>query len=189
MTEGQRLREIPISDETVFHGKLIDVSHMRVTLPDGRQALRELVWHKGGVAVVPVDDQGCVTLVQQHRVAVDAVTLEIPAGKLDSAQEDPLSAAKRELEEETGLHAAHMEPLIVMLPTPGYCTERLHLYLATGLSQHQAHLDRDEFLHVLRVPLQEAVQRVMAGELSDGKTALGLMMAAERFREKPFQAR
>ena len=174
------IREIPLSDELVFHGALIDVTHMQVRLPNGRQALREVVRHKGAAAVVPVDADGFVTLVRQHRVVVDQVTLEIPAGKLDHAGEDPLACAHRELEEETGLHAQHMELLSPMITTPGYCTEKISLYLATGLSRHEAHLDEDEFLNVVRMPFAEAVERVMSGELCDGKTAMGLLMAWHR---------
>ncbi|MDD3212390.1 MAG: NUDIX hydrolase, partial [Eubacteriales bacterium] len=128
-------------------------------------------------AIVPVDADGTVTLVRQHRVVVDMVTLEIPAGKLDFVGEDPLACAHRELEEETGLHAEKMELLCPMVTTPGFCTERVSIYLATGLSRHTAHLDEDEFLNVVKMPLSEAVSRVMSGELCDGKTALGLMLA------------
>ncbi len=171
------LREVPLHEEMVFPGKIIDVYHMTVRLPDGREALREIVRHKGAAAVVPVDEHGMVTLVRQHRVAVDAVLLEIPAGKLDSAGEDPLACARRELEEETGLNAAEWTLLCPMITTPGFCTERVSIYLARGLSPHDAHLDEDEFLHVVRMPLAEAVARVRSGELYDGKTALGLMLA------------
>lgn len=177
MSDYPELREIPISEQTVFHGVLIDVSHMQVALPNGGSSLREIVRHKGAAAVVPVDDRGNVTLVRQHRVVLDLMTLEIPAGKLDFVGEDPLLCAHRELEEETGLRAQRMELLTPMITTPGFCTERVHLYLATGLSHHHAHLDADEFLNVETMPLSQAVQRVMNGELCDSKTALGLLMA------------
>ena len=169
--------ETPLTEKVVFEGALIDVSHMTVRLPNGREALREVVRHKGAADIVPVDEQGFVTLVRQHRVVVDTVTLEIPAGKCDHVGEDPLACAKRELEEETGLNATHMELLCPMVTTPGFCTERVSIYLATGLSAHKAHLDEDEFLRVVRMPLSQAVARVMQGELCDGKTALGLLMA------------
>ena len=176
------LREIPVpgSQQTLFHGALIDVSHMQVTLPNGETALREIVHHKGAAAVVPVDSQENVYLVRQHRVAVDLMTLEIPAGKLDTADEDPLHCAVRELREETGLKAEHMEKLSHIVTTPGFCTEKIGLYLATGLSQHEDHPDEDEFLRVTRIPLKEAVQRVMSGEFQDAKTALGLLMAWQK---------
>lgn len=176
-SRDEDIREIPLSDETVFKGALIDVSHMQVRLPNGKQALREIVHHKGAAAIVPVDADGTVTLVRQHRVVVDMVTLEIPAGKLDFVGEDPLACAHRELEEETGLRAEKMELICPMVTTPGFCTEKVSIYLATGLSRHTAHLDEDEFLNAVRMPLSEAVSRVMSGELCDGKTALGLMLA------------
>ena len=180
MTDYSDLRETPLCDELVFHGSLIDVLRRKVSLPDGRISLREIVRHPGGAAVVPVDEDSMVTLVRQHRVAPDLITLEIPAGKLDAPEEDPLMAAQRELAEEAGLRARHVEWLTTMLPTPGYSTERLYLYLATGLIPCQPHLDADEFVNVVRMPLQEAVDKVLSGEITDGKTALALLMARDR---------
>ena len=171
------IRETPLRDEPQFKGILIDVSHMTVRLPNGVEALREVVHHKGAAAIVPVDAQGNVTLVRQHRVVIGQITLEIPAGKLDFAGEDPLACAHRELSEETGLLAERMEPLCPMITTPGYCTEEISLYLATGLSQGATHPDADEFVSVVRMPLAQAVARVMQGEICDAKTALGLLMA------------
>lgn len=176
------LREIPVdgSQETLFHGILIDVSHMQVRLPNGETALREIVHHMGAAAIVPVDEEENVYLVRQHRVVMDLMTLEIPAGKLDYAGEDPLHCAIRELEEETGLRAEHMDMMSHVLTTPGFCTETIGLFLATGLSQHSSHPDPDEFLHVEKMPLRQAVSRVMSGEFRDAKTALGLLMAWQR---------
>ncbi|MEA5013810.1 MAG: NUDIX hydrolase [Candidatus Limiplasma sp.] len=187
MAEYPGLREIPIRDEQVFHGVLIDVTHMQVTLPNGGTSLREIVRHPGGAAVVPLDGEGNVTLVRQHRVALDLMTLEIPAGKLNGSQEDPLLAAARELEEETGLRAGRMEWLTTMLPTPGYCTEKLHLYLATGLTPCRPHLDADEFLDVVKIPFAQALEMVDRGELADGKTALALLLAQRRMGKAPLE--
>ena len=174
------LREIPVSDETVFKGILIDVSHMQVTLPNGKTAAREIVHHKGAAAVVPVDAEGNVYLVRQHRVVMDLMTLEIPAGKLDFVGEKTYDCAVRELEEETGLCAENVELLTSAIPTPGYCRELLSIYMATGLSQHEDHLDEDEFLHVVKIPLKEAVARVMSGEFRDAKTIIGILMAWQK---------
>ena len=173
----QGLRETPVARERIFDGKVIDVEKWTVRLPDGALAPREIVLHRGAAAVVAVDDAGFVTLVRQHRVAVGEVTLEIPAGKLDAPGEDPLVCAKRELEEETGLRAQRWQPLTVLLTTPGFSSERIALYLATGLSAAKAHPDEDEFLDVVRMPRDEAIGRVMRGELRDGKSAVGLLMA------------
>ena len=177
MALGRELDEIPGARETVFRGAVIDVEHMTVTLPNGREALREIVRHKGAAAVVPVDAQGVVTLVRQYRAPIARETLEIPAGKLDSPDEPPIECARRELREETGLCAGRMTPMLGLITTPGFCDERIWMYLATDLTQHAACPDADEFLNVVRMPLAEAVRRVLAGELCDGKTALGLLMA------------
>jgi len=171
------LREQVVGKEPCFDGALIRVEQWRVRLPDGSPARREVVAHPGAAAVVAVDEGGLVTLVRQHRPVAGELMLEIPAGKLDRPDEDPLLCAQRELREETGLSAAHWRPLTTLYPTPGYCTERIALYLATGLSEGEARPDDGEFLRVERMPLKEAVARVMSGELRDGKTGLGLLMA------------
>ncbi len=185
MIGDDSLREIYQDGETIYDGKIIRVEKWRVSLPDGREAAREVVIHKGAAAIVPVDAQGMVTLVRQHRVALDTFTWEIPAGKLDSVSEDPLDCAKRELEEETGLRAANWRRLSHVITTPGFCTEQISIYLATELSQHEAHADQDEFLRLQKMPLDEAVNRVMAGEFRDAKTCLGLLMAARVLADQP----
>ncbi|MEZ7873257.1 MAG: NUDIX hydrolase [Eubacteriales bacterium] len=185
MIGDDSLREIYQDGETIYDGKIIRVEKWRVSLPDGREAAREVVIHKGAAAIVPVDAQGMVTLVRQHRVALDTFTWEIPAGKLDSVSEDPLDCAKRELEEETGLRAANWRRLSHVITTPGFCTEQISIYLATELSQHEAHADQDEFLRLQKMPLDEAVNRVMAGEFRDAKTCLGLLMAARILADQP----
>lgn len=171
------LKETFLSSQEIYNGAIIKVEKWQVSLPDGRTAVREIVKHNGAAAIVPVDAQGYVTMVRQHRVAMDKFTWEIPAGKLDSPTEDPFSAAKRELEEETGLQAEHWQLLNRIDTTPGFCTERIALYLATGLSQHPSHPDTDEFLQLTKIPLDEAVNLCMAGEINDSKTLIGLLMA------------
>ncbi len=180
MTEHRELIETPIERERVFNGILINVDHMTVRLPDGRTAAREIVVHNGAAAVVAVDDEGYVYLVEQHRIAIDLVTLEIPAGKLDTPDEDVKFCAARELEEETGLHADKLELMTHTVTTPGFCTEHIGLFLATGLSRRDAHTDADEFLGVVRMPLRDAVDMVMRGEIRDMKSAMGLLFAARR---------
>ena len=175
----QELREIPVSSEPIYNGRILDVQRWQVTCPNGSLASREIVVHKGAAAVVPVYEDGTTLLVRQHRVAVDRVTLEIPAGKLDSVNEDPLDCAVRELEEETGLKAERMTLLTSLLTTPGFCTEKIGIYLAQGLSQGDTHPDEDEFLGLVRIPLDEAIAMVMRGEIRDSKTICGLMMARE----------
>ena len=178
MAAYDELNEAFVSEETRYTGKVFTVSERMVRLPNDKVVKRELVNHHGAAAIVPVDENGIVTLVRQFRVAHNRVMLEIPAGKLDSAGENPLDCAHRELLEETGLKAETMCFLTHMAPTPGYDTEFVDIYLATGLSEGRANPDEDEFLVVERMPLEEAAQCVMRGELNDAKTAIGLLMAA-----------
>ena len=173
------LREVFLKSEDKFHGVIINVEHWQVSLPNGKTALREVVRHNGAAAIVPVADEGYVTLVRQHRVVAGRFTWEIPAGKLDSPDEDPFACARRELEEETGLNAENWRLLSRIDTTPGFCTEKIALYLATGLSQHATHPDEDEFLHITRIPLAEAVALCLKGELRDSKTVIGILMAGQ----------
>lgn len=173
----ERLTERVVSRKEVFQGILIGVEQWAVELYGGKPALREIVRHVGAAAVVPVDAAGNVTLVRQFRVAMGRVLTEIPAGKKDSPQEDPLRCAQRELSEETGLTAATWRCLTTIDTSPGFLTERIALYLATDLTQGETHPDEDEFLGLVRMPLAEAVQQVMAGAFADAKTAVGLLMA------------
>ena len=176
--DERQLVETVRDKQTVFEGLLIHVEHWNVTLPNGESAPREIVCHRGASAVVAVDEAGRIILVRQHRVAVDRVTWEIPAGKLDTADEDPFLCAQRELSEETGLTAAHWKKLTILDTTPGFCNEHIHLYYATGLEQGACHPDEDEFVAVVRMPLAEAVAKVMDGTIRDGKTIAGILMAA-----------
>ncbi len=171
------LREQYISGETIFDGKVVHLERWQVSLPNGETTEREVIKHIGAAAVVPIDSEGNITLVRQHRVAIDEMTWEIPAGKLDAPDEDPLVCARRELEEETGLNADNWQLLSRVVTTPGFCTERISIYLATGLSQHGAHTDPDEFVRVKTMPFADAVNEVLQGKLYDQKTALGILLA------------
>ena len=184
MIVDEQLRETYLRGETIYDGKVVHLEKWEVALPNGGTALREVVKHVGAAAIVPVDDQGNITLVRQHRVAIDKMTWEIPAGKLDAPGEDPFVCARRELEEETGLNAANWQLLSSVVTTPGFCTEKIALYLATGLSQHEAHTDPDEFLTLRKVPLSEAVQMVERGELFDLKTVAAILLADRAMRAR-----
>lgn len=177
MADESGLRETPVQKERIYDGKILRLERWQVVCADGKQAAREIVLHNGAAAVVPLFDDGTTLLVRQHRVAIDRVTLEIPAGKLDGPDEDPLRCAVRELGEETGLAAGRMRYLTTVATTPGFCSERIALYLAQDLTQGETHPDEDEFLALVRMPLSEAVERVMRGEIRDGKTICGLLMA------------
>lgn len=179
MMDDKQLTEEYLDGKVVFPGKIIRVEHWHVRLPNGETALREVACHPGAAGIVALDDDGNVILVRQPRIAVGRLTLEIPAGKLDGVDEDPFVCAQRELSEETGLTADHWRKLTVLETTPGFCNERIHLYLATGLHAGKTHPDEDEFVCTLRMPLSDAVQKVMDGTFRDGKTALALLMVQQ----------
>ena len=176
------LTEKTLESKTIFEGKILTVQLDKARLPDGSVAGREVCRHPGGVAVLALDKDNTVYLVNQYRYPIQQLLLELPAGKLDhGAEEDRLLGAQRELSEETGLEAAEWTYLGYTLASPGFCDEALHMYLARGLRKTGQHLDEDEFLDVVPVPLEEAVRMVLSGELPDAKTQVGvLLMAAKR---------
>ena len=168
------LSEKTIEKEVVFEGRIVTVRKDKAELSDGSIAPRELVIHSGGVCVVPLTDDNKVIMVRQFRYAFGEPLLEIPAGKLEKGEEHR-SAALRELEEETGAKCTSFEYLGVCYPSVAYLTEKIHMYLARGLSFGKAHLDEGEFLDVMQIPLDEAVEMVMRGEIPDAKTQIALL--------------
>ena len=170
----KNLEEKTIARSTAFQGCLLRLDVDQVELPDGNTAPREYIRHPGGVGVVALTVDNEVLLVRQYRYPYAEILTEIPAGKRDPG-EDPLTTGMRELEEETGYRAATYTPLGTMYPTPGCCNEVVYLYLATNLTAADAHPDADEFLEVERCPLDEMVQRVLAGEITDAKTQIAIL--------------
>ena len=147
------LFEKQLSSEYFYRGKIINMRVDSVLLPDGNEALREMVEHPGGVCVAPLTEDGQVIFVRQFRYPYGEEVLEIPAGKREDPAEDPLECGKRELLEETGATAERFLYLGKIYPTPGYTNELLHLYAATGLSFGEACPDEDEFLFLEKLPL------------------------------------
>lgn len=176
--EYRQLAEARISGEEKYHGPLLHVFHDRVRLPNGDESGRDYIKHLGAVCIVPVTEDGQVVVERQYRYPLDMVITEIPAGKLDSPQEDRLSAAKRELHEETGLSADKWTDMGCFYSAVAYSTEKISMYLAQGLHQGEQKLDPDEFLNVEMVPLTELVEQVMAGEIVDIKTQAAILKAA-----------
>ncbi|MGM9647986.1 MAG: NUDIX hydrolase [Eubacteriales bacterium] len=178
-----QLYEKELSREYPFRGKIFDVAVCRAELPDGTAVRRDVVCHSGGVCVLPLDENGMVTMVRQYRYGVGTVTLEIPAGKLEVG-EDPLEAVMRELSEETGYTADEIIPLHIDYSSPAILSEVIYIYLARGLHGGKQHLDEDEFLETRRYPLSELVEMVMAGEIADGKTQIAILKAARMLEGK-----
>lgn len=175
--EFQDLKEVQTGSQEIYDGVIVHLYKDTVQLPNGNPATREVIRHIGAVAVVPVTDDGNVIVERQFRYPLNEVITEIPAGKLDSAAEDRLSAAQRELREETGYTADNWQELGDFHSTPAYCDENITLYLATGLHLGQRELDEDEFLNVVAVPLEELVADIMAGRITDGKTQTAILKA------------
>ncbi|MBQ9378059.1 MAG: NUDIX hydrolase [Schwartzia sp.] len=178
------LMEKKVSGESVFDGRLLHVRRDTVLLPNGHETTREWVVHPGASAVVPLTEDGKVILVRQYRYPVERVTLEIPAGKLDVPGEDPLECAKRELKEETGYTAAAYTKLFSLATTVGFSNEWIHIYLAEGLTAGQDCPDEDEFIHTVRMTLEEAVDKVYDNTIVDGKTAVALLLLASRKKKE-----
>ena len=164
-----------LAEEVAWEGKIFSVDRLRVGLPDGREAIRDVVRHRGAVAVVALTNDGCICLVRQYRTALGRVTVEIPAGKLDPG-EDPLTCARRELLEETGMEAEQMAYLTTIASSDGFCDELIHIYMATGLTFTQSDPDADEFINVDLVELSELVDTVLDGRIEDAKTVVGALI-------------
>lgn len=161
----------------VFRGRTIQLFLEPVDLPNGQRIELEVVHHPGAAAIAAVDEEGYVTLIRQFRHAAGGYIWELPAGKLD-AGEPPLACAIRELREETGLLATEIREIGSILTTPGFCNERIHLFLARGLSQGDASLEDDEVLTVSQFPLADALAMIQRGEICDAKSIAGLFLAS-----------
>lgn len=164
------LTEKQLEKNYIYKGRILNLRNDTALLPNGKTANREIVEHNGGVCVAALTDNDELIFVKQFRYPYMEEILELPAGKRDSKDEDPLACGIRELREETGATAKKIIPLGELYPTPGYCAEIIWLYLATGLSYGEQDTDEDEFLSVCKIPLKKAVEMVMSGEIKDAKT-------------------
>ncbi|NLY08465.1 MAG: NUDIX hydrolase [Tissierellia bacterium] len=166
--------EKTVKTECAFEGKLLNVRVDTVELHDKRYARREIIIHRGAVAVIPITFKGNVVLVKQYRKAVESFMLEVPAG-LREVNEEPRMTAIRELKEETGFNTGKLDFLTEIFPSPGYCTEKIHIFLAKDLIEGNQDLDEDESIELLEMPLEEALQQIKIGKISDAKTIIALL--------------
>src|SRR2546422_1429895 len=167
-----------IDSKKIFAGRVFDVTVD--TVREGEQPyLREVVHHRGSAVMVPAFDDGTIALVRQYRHPAVKYLLELPAGTLND-KERPEEGAARELEEELGLVAGKLEKLSEFFVSPGFCEEKMWLYLATDLIQTAQRLEDDELIEVVRLPIDRALQMITDGEIEDAKTIIGLMLAAPR---------
>lgn len=170
MDEYKRLKR-----ELMYHGVLIDFYQDTMRIPGGHEVKWDLISHKGAAAVVAVKDDGTLFMVRQYRNPLGRMTLEIPAGGLDSREEPPIACAKRELEEETGYKAGKIEHLIDIFTTVAFCDEKISIYVATDLIPSKQNLDEDEFINVESYKIEDLIQMIYDGKIQDSKTVSGLM--------------
>ena len=168
--------EKQIDAKTVYEGLIVNVRSDIAELGNGKHVRREVVEHPGGVGIIPVTHDNKVLMVRQYRYPMEEELLEIPAGKLDDG-EAPIDCAKRELYEETGCKAGKIVDMGEIYPSPGFCRETLYLYLALDLQHGDMHLDEDEFLSVEAVDIEELIDKIMANELPDAKSIIGILKA------------
>jgi ADP-ribose pyrophosphatase len=180
---------VPSKVRKAFEGRVFTVQVESITLPKGHALDAEIVRHPGSVVIVPMTPANEVILVRQYRHAIGRYTWELPAGSLKPA-EDPLAAARRECQEEIGMVAERLEALGAFFPTPGYCNEEMHFFLAAGLREprdgdDEAHQDEDEDIETRQVPLEELREMVRRGEIVDLKTVAGVALAPLRLSGGP----
>ena len=165
-----------IGREKVLEGHVFFVEKVDLLMPDGRERAYDLVNHLDAVTILPIDDEGMVYFVRQYRVGAEKEMLELPAGVMDEG-EDPLTTAHRELQEEIGRDASHMERIGGFYMAPGYTSEYMHVFFAANLSEHSLEHDEDEFLSLVKVDVREVFGMIQSGQIEDGKTISAFMLA------------
>jgi ADP-ribose pyrophosphatase len=170
--------ETTLSKELIFSGRLLTLEVHQVELEDGSHSVRELVWHPDAVCVVVITKAGEAMLVKQYRKPIERPILEIPAGKIDPG-EDARTAVVRELEEEVGYLSGDIRHVMDFYSSPGFCNEKLSLFLAENVEVGPQRLDHGEFIELVTVPWKEAIAMAMRGELGDAKTVAGILAAAQ----------
>ena len=167
--------ETRIDSESIFEGRVLHVCKDTIRLPNGKTGMREYCKHKGAVCIVPMTDDGKVICVRQYRYALGRVVLEIPAGKLDTVDEIPEEAARRELEEETGRTCRRLTSIGNLNTSTALLTEIIYMYLAEGLTEGTPCPDEDEFLEIVEIPLDTLVDMIIKGEVMDSKTQAAVL--------------
>ncbi|MFC1948814.1 NUDIX hydrolase [Chloroflexota bacterium] len=170
--------EKTLSSQRIYEGRSVSLRVDRIEMPSGRESTREVIEHRDCIAVLAIDADGKVLLVNQYRYAVEKELLEIPAGGIDDGEE-PADAVRREMQEETGFLPDKVEKLGGFYSTPGYCTEHLHLYLATDLTPSQLYAEDTEIIKLVRVPVTEIPGLIASGKICDAKSIAGLLTYLE----------
>jgi len=171
------MEEKTLNSARLYEGKIINLRVDTVELPDKKYSKREIVEHSGAAAVVPLTMDGHVILIKQFRKPIEEIIYEIPAGRLET-KETPRNCALRELAEETGYTVGSLEELVTFYPSPGFSNEVIYIYIARDLTEGNAKPDEDEYLEIMKFPLEEALKMIEDGTIKDSKTIIGLLMAA-----------
>lgn len=175
-----KLIETKIEGDTIYDGKILRLERDKVILENGNTAYREVVRHNGGACIVPVTKDKEILFVKQYRYPFSKVIIELPAGKLE-LNEQPEVCAKRELREETGA-IGEVEYLTEIYPTPGYSSEIIYIYAAFNVEIGNLSLDEDEFIDVVKVDINSALEMIKSGEIKDAKTIVGILLVADRIK-------
>ncbi len=178
LRQGADCPEKTIDSKTVFRERILNLRIDEVVLPDGGKSAREVVEHSGAVVILPVLPGGNLLFVKQFRHAVSDFLLELPAGKLDHENEDITDCARRELLEETHYSCEKLEKMITFYTSPGFCNEKIHLFIADGLSynpQKGLSCDEDEFISIADFSLNDSLKMIDENKISDAKTILGIL--------------
>ena len=171
-----------LSEKDIYEGVRVHLVTEQIELPNGKEVTWELVKHIGAAAVIPIDEDGKIIMVEQYRNASDCVTLEIPAGTLDAKNEDPINCAHRELEEETGYKSENLEFLFKFYSSIGICDEVISIYVAKDLIKTQQNLDEDEFVELKRFTLDELINMIYDGTIIDNKTISSLLAYKVKYK-------
>ena len=173
-----KLKETQLSTEQIYKGSLLDVRRDEVSLPNGKTSAREWIKHPGAACIIPVLPDSKIALIKQYRYPVQAEMIELPAGKIDPG-EDPEQCANRELEEEIGYSAGKLTFICNIHPAIGFASEKMWIYLAEELTATKENTDHDEFVELIPTGLEDAVQMVWAGKITDVKTIIGILWAEQ----------
>lgn len=171
---NEKHQEQLIQSTEIYQGRVIKVTLDTVRLENGEEATRDVVHHFGGAAVAAIDENDNLIMVRQYRHPLQCEMLEIPAGKLEK-NENPFDAAKRELAEEAGIIAQNYTDLGYIVPTCGFCNEKIYIYGAKNLTKTSINLDEDEFVSALKIPFNKAVEMCLSNEIVDGKTVAAIL--------------
>lgn len=175
--------EKTMKSDKLYEGKILNLRVDTVELPDKKYSKREIVEHPGGVSIIAITDDNSLILVKQYRKAAENFLYEIPAGKLELSEE-PRETAIRELKEETGYEATKLTYLWEFYTSPGYCNERIHLFLGEGLIETDAEPEPGEFIEKVKVPIDDLMKMIERGEIVDSKTIIGIYFAMNYIKNR-----